>query len=115
MHAHTSAAYLMHFDVMPIVLLQDQWYPDLLSTVKKINQTFQRNFKDIGCAGEVSLAEHADYDKFAVQIRQVLLVGYASSMHQACMKQAGLSCIDTRIRQTRPSSKCHACAFWSFA
>ncbi|KAL3130540.1 hypothetical protein ABBQ38_008351 [Trebouxia sp. C0009 RCD-2024] len=52
-----------------IKTLHDQWYPDLLSTVKKINQTFQRNFKDIGCAGEVSLAEHPDYDKFAVQIK----------------------------------------------
>ncbi len=50
-------------------VVQDQWYPDLKSTVKKIDQTFQRNFRDIGCAGEVSLAEHADYDKFAVQIK----------------------------------------------
>jgi len=49
--------------------VQDQWYPDLKRTVKKIDQTFQRNFRDIGCAGEVSLAEHADYDKFAVQIK----------------------------------------------
>ncbi len=50
-------------------VVQDQWYPDLKRTVKKIDQTFQRNFRDIGCAGEVSLAEHADYDKFAVQIK----------------------------------------------
>lgn len=50
-------------------VVQDQWYPDLKSTVKKIDQTFQRSFRDIGCAGEVSLAEHADYDKFAVQIK----------------------------------------------
>ncbi len=50
-------------------VVQGQWYPDLKSTVKKIDQTFQRNFRDIGCAGEVSLAEHADYDKFAVQIK----------------------------------------------
>ncbi|KAA6420293.1 MAG: structural maintenance of chromosomes 5 [Trebouxia sp. A1-2] len=49
--------------------LHDQWYPDLKRTVKKIDQTFQRNFRDIGCAGEVSLAEHADYDKFAVEIK----------------------------------------------
>ncbi|KAL0040483.1 hypothetical protein WJX77_008439 [Trebouxia sp. C0004] len=49
--------------------LHDQWYPDLKRTVKKIDQTFQSNFRDIGCAGEVSLAEHADYDKFAVQIK----------------------------------------------
>lgn len=49
--------------------LHDQWYPDLKSTVKKIDTTFQRNFKDIGCAGEVSLAEHADYDKFAIQLK----------------------------------------------
>lgn len=49
--------------------VQDQWYPDLKRTVKKIDQTFQRNFRDIGCAGEVSLAEHADYDKFAVEIK----------------------------------------------
>ena len=52
-----------------LYVVQDQWYPDLKRTVKKIDQTFQRNFRDIGCAGEVSLAEHADYDKFAVQIK----------------------------------------------
>ena len=95
---------------MPNMLLQDQWYPDLLSTVKKINQTFQRNFKDIGCAGEVSLAEHADYDKFAVQIRQVMLASHASSVFQACMiSQAGQFCVETRIWQAEPSSNCHAC------
>ena len=91
---HTSIAHLIHSDVMANVLRQDQWYPDLLSTVKEINKTFQRNFKDIGCAGEVSLAEHADYDKFAVQIRQVLLISYAISMHQAlhgCSKQGYLA------------------------
>ena len=84
---------------MPNMLLQDQWYPDLLSTVKKINQTFQHNFKDIGCAGEVSLAEHADYDKFAVQIRQGMLTSHASSMYQARMNvtRAGQSCTATRI------------------
>ena len=87
---HTDAAHVIHSDVTPNLLLQDQWYPDLLSTVKKINQTFQRNFKDIGCAGEVSLAEHADYDKFAVQIRQVMLTSHASSMYQECHKQGHL-------------------------
>ena len=49
--------------------LQDQWYPDLVSTVKLIDKTFQRNFRDIGCAGEVGLKEDADYDKFAIQIK----------------------------------------------
>lgn len=49
--------------------MQDQWYPDLKATIQKINKTFQKNFRQIGCAGEVSLAEHDDYDKFAVQIR----------------------------------------------
>lgn len=49
--------------------LQAQWYPDLKATVEKINKTFQKNFRQIGCAGEVSLAEHEDYDKFAVQIK----------------------------------------------
>ena len=62
---------VMSGDCIELLLhvVQDQWYPDLKSTVKKIDQTFQRNFRDIGCAGEVSLAEHADYDKFAVQIK----------------------------------------------
>ena len=62
---------VMSGDCIELLLhvVQDQWYPDLKRTVKKIDQTFQRNFRDIGCAGEVSLAEHADYDKFAVQIK----------------------------------------------
>lgn len=51
------------------MLLQDQWYPDLKATVQKINETFQHNFGDIGCAGEVNLEEHEDYDKFAIQIK----------------------------------------------
>ena len=59
--------------------MQDQWYPDLKSTVKQIDTTFQRNFKDIGCAGEVSLAEHADYDKFAIQIKCVSFAWHAQA------------------------------------
>ena len=77
-------------DLQAAPVVQDQWYPDLKSTVKKIDTTFQRNFKDIGCAGEVSLAEHADYDKFSIQIKYVsrALLEQATQHCLICSKHA---------------------------
>jgi hypothetical protein len=34
-----------------------------------INSSFSTNFSEIGCAGEVHLAQHEDYDKFSIQVR----------------------------------------------
>lgn len=49
--------------------IRAQWLPELERLVGTINETFSANFRDIGCAGEVALVQHEDYDKFAVQIR----------------------------------------------
>jgi hypothetical protein len=35
-----------------------------------INSSFSTNFSDIGCAGEVHLDQHEDYDKFSIQVSQ---------------------------------------------
>ena len=37
---------------------QEQWLPELLRIVGIINTSFSHNFRDIGCAGEVSLGVH---------------------------------------------------------
>jgi chromosome segregation ATPase len=48
---------------------QSSWLPELQRVVGLINASFGSNFSQIGCAGEVSLGQHEDYDKFSVQIR----------------------------------------------
>jgi len=49
--------------------LKGQWLPELKGLVAKINETFRKNFAEIGCAGEVHLQEDEDFDKFEIQIR----------------------------------------------
>ncbi|KAK9808667.1 hypothetical protein WJX72_001584 [[Myrmecia] bisecta] len=48
--------------------LKERWLPELKAKVDTINATFERNFRQIGCAGQVRLAEHDDYDKFAIEL-----------------------------------------------
>lgn len=48
--------------------MQGRWLPALLEVVGKITTSFSRSFCQIGCAGEVKLGEHEDYDKFSIQI-----------------------------------------------
>ena len=48
--------------------LQGKWLPALQEIVSKITSSFSRSFCHIGCAGEVKLGEHEDYDKFSIQI-----------------------------------------------
>jgi hypothetical protein len=38
--------------------------------VSSINASFSTNFAHIGCAGEVVLVEHADFDKYAMEVRR---------------------------------------------
>lgn len=49
--------------------LHDQWHPRLKAMVATINCSFQQNCSQVGFAGEVSLYEDEDYDKYAIQIR----------------------------------------------
>jgi hypothetical protein len=49
--------------------LQEEWLPKLQEVVGQINASFAANFAQIGCAGEVLLSQHEDYDKFSIQVR----------------------------------------------
>lgn len=61
---------------------QEQWLPELKAHVASINETFSKSFSGIGCAGEVELFEHDDYDHFAVHIKCAsgLLVAWALNL-----------------------------------
>lgn len=47
---------------------QERWLPELQRVVGLINTSFASNFSQIGCAGEVLLGQHEDYDKFSIQV-----------------------------------------------
>ncbi|KAF6257582.1 hypothetical protein COO60DRAFT_1219288 [Scenedesmus sp. NREL 46B-D3] len=49
--------------------LKEDWLPKLQEVVGQINTSFAANFAQIGCAGEVLLSQHEDYDKFSIQIK----------------------------------------------
>ncbi|WIA31719.1 hypothetical protein OEZ86_002595 [Tetradesmus obliquus] len=49
--------------------LKEEWLPKLQEVVGQINTSFAANFAQIGCAGEVLLSQHEDYDKFSIQIK----------------------------------------------
>eukprot|EP00775_Hariotina_reticulata_P010125 gene10125-10283_t len=47
----------------------ESWLPELERVVGLINESFSTNFAQIGCAGEVLLGQHEDYDQFSIQIK----------------------------------------------
>ncbi|KAF5831942.1 P-loop containing nucleoside triphosphate hydrolase protein [Dunaliella salina] len=49
--------------------LKQKWLPELQELVAHINSKFSQSFAGIGSAGEVSLREHDDFDKYAIEIR----------------------------------------------
>jgi hypothetical protein len=63
----TADAELMALNAA-LALKRERWLPDLQRLVRGINGRFGTNFEEIGCAGEVVLQEHDDYDKFAIEI-----------------------------------------------
>jgi len=46
-----------------------KWLDPLREIISKISTTFSKSFSDIGCAGEVMLAEHEDFDKYGIEIK----------------------------------------------
>ena len=44
------------------------WEPALRKLVDNIGERFSAAFDRIGCAGEVRIAEHEDYDRWAIDI-----------------------------------------------
>eukprot|EP00798_Chlamydomonas_sp_ICE-L_P021265 gene21265-28185_t len=61
------------------------WLPEMRKLVHTINISFETNFKDIGCAGEVSLKEDEDYDKCAIEIKVTFREG--EEMHLLTSKR----------------------------
>ncbi|ORZ06802.1 P-loop containing nucleoside triphosphate hydrolase protein [Lobosporangium transversale] len=51
-----------------IEAIRGPWYAKLTETVRKISEGFSKSFEQIGCAGEVKLGEHEDYDKWCIEI-----------------------------------------------
>ena len=48
--------------------MQGYWEPALRDLVDSIGEKFSAAFDRIGCAGEIKIAEHEDYDKWAIDI-----------------------------------------------
>ncbi|KNC97459.1 DNA repair ATPase SMC5 [Spizellomyces punctatus DAOM BR117] len=48
--------------------IKDKWVADLSELVGRISRNFARAFDKIGCAGEVKLSQHEDYDKWGIDI-----------------------------------------------
>ncbi|CAL1699972.1 unnamed protein product [Somion occarium] len=51
-----------------IKLARDNWEPALTRLVESVGQKFSAAFDRIGCAGEIKLTPHEDYDKWAIDI-----------------------------------------------
>ncbi|KAK7696074.1 hypothetical protein QCA50_000716 [Cerrena zonata] len=51
-----------------IKLARDNWEPALNRLVGSVGQKFSEAFDRIGCAGEIKLTPHEDYDKWAIDI-----------------------------------------------
>lgn len=52
-----------------IKIARDSWEPALRGLVNSIGQKFSAAFDRIGCAGELEVQEHEDYDKWRIDIR----------------------------------------------
>ncbi|KAF9109450.1 Structural maintenance of chromosomes protein 5 [Mortierella sp. AM989] len=48
--------------------IRGPWYTKLSKLIDKISKGFSESFEKIGCAGEVKLGEHEDYDKWCIEI-----------------------------------------------
>ncbi|KIP10370.1 hypothetical protein PHLGIDRAFT_101267 [Phlebiopsis gigantea 11061_1 CR5-6] len=53
---------------MRIKRTRELWEPALRTLVDSIGEKFSAAFDRIGCAGEIKIAEHDDYDKWAIDI-----------------------------------------------
>jgi len=48
--------------------IREQWEPKLNELIKEISSTFSDAFDRIGCAGEVRVSTHEDYEKWGIDI-----------------------------------------------
>ncbi|KAI1294565.1 Structural maintenance of chromosomes protein 5 [Mortierella claussenii] len=51
-----------------IETIRGPWYEKITDMVRRISEGFSKSFEQIGCAGEVKLGEHEDYDKWCIEI-----------------------------------------------
>ncbi|KAF9209114.1 Structural maintenance of chromosomes protein 5 [Haplosporangium sp. Z 27] len=51
-----------------IEAVRGPWYTKLRTLIDRISKGFSESFEKIGCAGEVKLGEHEDYDKWCIEI-----------------------------------------------
>jgi hypothetical protein len=65
------------------------WLPELQRVVGVINTSFGANFSQIGCAGEVALGTHEDYDKFSIQVRARVWRGWLVVVVVVGVKRTG--------------------------
>ncbi|KAF4633024.1 hypothetical protein G7Y89_g5095 [Cudoniella acicularis] len=49
--------------------IRGKWEPALDALISEISEAFSYNFEQIGCAGEVGIHKHDDFDLWAIQIR----------------------------------------------
>lgn len=68
LHTRVWLNQLWMLSALPLCLCQTRWLPELQRVVAVINTSFSQNFSEIGCAGEVHLEEHEEYDKFSIQV-----------------------------------------------
>ncbi|KAF2810245.1 P-loop containing nucleoside triphosphate hydrolase protein [Mytilinidion resinicola] len=51
-----------------ITEIRAEWEPQVDALVERISDGFSRNFKKIGCAGQVQIDKHEDFDQWAIEI-----------------------------------------------
>ncbi|KAG0277810.1 Structural maintenance of chromosomes protein 5 [Linnemannia exigua] len=51
-----------------ISTIRGPWYTKISQLVSDISESFSASFQKIGCAGEIKLGEHEDYDKWSIDI-----------------------------------------------
>ncbi|KAG0322108.1 Structural maintenance of chromosomes protein 5, partial [Linnemannia gamsii] len=51
-----------------IATIRGPWYTKISQLVSDISESFSASFQKIGCAGEIKLGEHEDYDKWSIDI-----------------------------------------------
>ncbi|KAI8597989.1 hypothetical protein EDD21DRAFT_310024, partial [Dissophora ornata] len=54
--------------ISEIEAVRGPWYARVSEVIEKISNEFSKSFAKIGCAGEVKLGEHEDYDKWCIEI-----------------------------------------------
>ncbi|KAG0205803.1 Structural maintenance of chromosomes protein 5 [Mortierella sp. GBA30] len=51
-----------------IETVRGPWYAKISQLISDISKSFSNSFQRIGCAGEIKLGEHEDYDKWCIEI-----------------------------------------------